>query len=265
MTELSKRVLTAAVGVPLVLAAIYLGDWATVALAAVLSTVAAIEFAGPARAQWGAFWPLPAILSGLAIVGGAGLRGVDGWRDGVLGSLLGLGAWAVLRSSRHQPRAAVAAWSATVAYVLAVPVLYAFIPLLRTYGRPALLWPVLIIWAADSLAYFAGRAWGRHPLAPGVSPGKSWEGFAAGLLAASLAGAGFAHLAGLPLVTTAWQSALLALAGVMGDLFESAFKRAAGTKDSGTILPGHGGVWDRFDSLAFALPVAFWFAGTWTP
>lgn len=263
MTELSKRVVTAAIGIPVVLAAIYVGHWASLGLALALSTVAALEFAGPARAQWGAFWPLPAILAGWAIVAGAGLHGLAGWRDGVVGSLLGLGAWAVLRSARNQPRAAVAAWAATVAYVLAVPVLNAFIPLLRTYGRPALLWPVLVIWAADILAYFAGRAWGRHPLAPAVSPGKSWEGLVAGLAAAALAGAGFAHMAGLPLARTVWQSVVVALAGVVGDLFESAFKRAAGTKDSGTILPGHGGVWDRFDSLAFALPVAFWFVGTW--
>ncbi|MBX6350976.1 MAG: phosphatidate cytidylyltransferase [Clostridia bacterium] len=263
MTELTLRVLTVLVGLPIVLAAVYVGGWAVTALAAAASVLAAIEFQPAARAAWGAYWPLPGILAGLAVVLASGRFGLEGWRDAVVASLLGLAAWAVLRGARRGPEPALRAWSATTAYVLTAPALYAFMPLLRSHGRPALLWPLAVVWVGDAVAYFAGRAFGRRPLAAELSPGKSWEGFLCGLVAAAAAGYGFAWLAGLDPVATAWQSGLLSVAGLFGDLFESAFKRTAGAKDSGRLLPGHGGVWDRFDSLAFALPVALWFEGTW--
>ncbi|MDE1886844.1 MAG: phosphatidate cytidylyltransferase [Gammaproteobacteria bacterium] len=125
-------------------------------------------------------------------------------------------------------------------------------------GRRKLLFLLVLIWAADIAAYFAGRAFGRRKLAPEVSPGKTWEGVAGAtlaLLAAAFAGVfwalpadGYALI--LVCVLAGWLS-------IVGDLSESMFKREAGLKDSGRLFPGHGGVLDRIDSLTAALP-AFW-------
>jgi len=118
-----------------------------------------------------------------------------------------------------------------------------------------------IVWLADTAAYFAGRRFGRHKLAPSVSPGKTWEGVAGGLLGVALyllllQWAGWRETG--PLAGAAgWALALtLTALSVLGDLFESLVKRQAGAKDSGTLLPGHGGVLDRIDGLTSTLPVA---------
>jgi len=124
-----------------------------------------------------------------------------------------------------------------------------------------------IVWVADIAAYFAGRAFGRRKLAPSISPGKSWEGAIAGMLAVAILGmvsAQFALLSGaLPAVllghfgvpAAALILALLAGLSVVGDLFESLLKREAGVKDSGKLLPGHGGALDRIDALIPTMPV----------
>ena len=116
---------------------------------------------------------------------------------------------------------------------------------------------LILVWIADSAAYFVGRAWGRHKLAPAISPGKSWEGAAGGLIGALA----YAIILGLFTRAVAWAPYLAAAAAlfmisIVGDLFESAVKRQAGAKDSGAVLPGHGGVLDRIDSTTAALPVA---------
>jgi phosphatidate cytidylyltransferase len=140
---------------------------------------------------------------------------------------------------------------------------------LRVFAPLFLLAAMASVWVADIAAYACGRAFGRHKLAPAISPGKTWEGAAgagAGVLAYGMA---IAWAAGrLPGTAAAWilfATALLALTAVsiLGDLFESLAKRQAGVKDSGAILPGHGGVLDRIDSLTSTLPlvglaVLFW-------
>lgn len=121
-----------------------------------------------------------------------------------------------------------------------------------------------LIWIADTAAYLAGRAFGRHRLAPRISPGKTWEGAAGGAVA-TLIYAIICALPGAPLggyvqgaVWMPYLAAVLLLCAVsiVGDLFESALKRQAGAKDSGTLLPGHGGVLDRIDSATATLPIA---------
>jgi phosphatidate cytidylyltransferase len=111
------------------------------------------------------------------------------------------------------------------------------------------------VWIADSAAYFAGSAYGRHKLAPAISPGKTWEGVLGAWIAVTLYGLILCWAKGLNLwwVVGLWGITLLS---IMGDLFESLLKRQAGLKDSGSILPGHGGVLDRIDGLLPALPVA---------
>ena len=116
---------------------------------------------------------------------------------------------------------------------------------------------LLLVWIADTGAYFVGRAWGQRKLAPDISPGKTWEGAlggtAAALVYAIILGTFIEGLFWVPYLLAA---ALLAVLSIVGDLFESAAKRQAAVKDSGTLLPGHGGVLDRIDSATAALPVA---------
>ena len=119
----------------------------------------------------------------------------------------------------------------------------------------------LVIMGSDTGAYYTGRALGRHKLAPGISPGKTWEG-AVGGMAASLLMAALAHywfFRELPLKWALGLAALMNVLGVLGDLTESALKRGAGAKDAAQILPGHGGLLDRLDSLLFNAPVLYYF------
>ncbi|WP_312830093.1 phosphatidate cytidylyltransferase [Pantoea anthophila] len=120
-----------------------------------------------------------------------------------------------------------------------------------------LLFVMLLVWGADSGAYMFGKMFGKHKLAPKVSPGKTWEGFLGGLVSSALIALLFATLA--PLTVSAGTLVVCAviatLASVLGDLTESMFKREAGIKDSGNLIPGHGGILDRIDSLTAAVPV----------
>jgi phosphatidate cytidylyltransferase len=120
------------------------------------------------------------------------------------------------------------------------------------HGLELLLWVFLVTWSTDIGAYFVGRAIGKRKLAPSISPGKTVEGLVGGMAVAAVVGGAFALATGLgkPLLILA---PLFALAAQAGDLFESGIKRRAGVKDSGTWLPGHGGVLDRLDGL---VPVA---------
>jgi len=119
-------------------------------------------------------------------------------------------------------------------------------------GFALALWTLAIVWATDIGAYFAGRAIGGPKLAPVISPNKTWAGLGGGMVAAAIVGCLIARLGHLP-TSTCWLAPLLAVAAQIGDLIESGMKRHAGVKDSGRILPGHGGLLDRIDGM---LPVA---------
>jgi phosphatidate cytidylyltransferase len=150
-------------------------------------------------------------------------------------------------------------------------------------GAFLLLYLLLVVWTGDTLAYYAGRAFGRHKLAPRISPGKTWEGAIASLVAAVTVGglmfsyaaqiSGWLYHAGLVTRRHAYLakappgiaavvilSAAINLAAQLGDLIESLIKRGAGIKDSGALLPGHGGILDRIDGLLFAAPVLWCYA-----
>ncbi|MCI1679284.1 MAG: phosphatidate cytidylyltransferase [Ewingella americana] len=120
-----------------------------------------------------------------------------------------------------------------------------------------LLYVMLLVWGADSGAYLFGKLFGKHKLAPKVSPGKTWEGVIGGLVTSALISWLFGRYAPLNVVpvTLLVCSVIAALASVLGDLTESMFKREAGIKDSGNLIPGHGGILDRIDSLTAAVPV----------
>ena len=138
---------------------------------------------------------------------------------------------------------------------------------LHSIAPTVLLSYMAIVWIADSAAYFAGKAFGKHKLAPSISPGKTWEGVAGAMAAVTAYGILWIHYFGWGIPTSVreaplgWVAVLitiwlLSLFSVCGDLFESALKRRAGVKDSGKILPGHGVVLDRIDALIPVLPMA---------
>lgn len=150
-------------------------------------------------------------------------------------------------------------WSALTGWLLIVPT---WLALIRLQEVPWILLAVLgVIWVADTAAYFAGHRWGRRKLAPAISPGKTWEGVAGAAVAVAVYhllvwNLGLRNLMPGSSVPAALLVACLLPLSIIGDLFESLIKRQAGVKDSGTLLPGHGGVLDRIDGLTATLPLA---------
>ncbi|MFP5403089.1 MAG: phosphatidate cytidylyltransferase [Gammaproteobacteria bacterium] len=257
MTPLASRVLTAVlllgVFVPAVL---WAPAWLWGVLMAAVVGLAAFEWArlshfGPrgARAYAGAL-ALAALLAPhwLAAQWGAvqvGLIGLAAAFWLLVAPLWLAGQWRVLHGGAR-------------ALVGAVVLLPTWAALLELHARgPAVLLGIMaIVWIADSAAYFAGRRFGRHKLAPAISPGKTWEGVAGALVALALYAALIGAYAGLPLLSLLAMLAGLLYLSILGDLFESWIKRVSGMKDSGTLLPGHGGVLDRIDALTSTLPIA---------
>jgi phosphatidate cytidylyltransferase len=269
---LVTRILTALALVAAVLAALFLlpsPAWGAVTLGGV--AVAAGEWAnlaGYGRPAWLLF-VTGVLLIGLNLLFSPLAGFARGWPDGVVLAVCGpatvfwilfVPAW--LRG-QWRPRSplvlAIVGWLVLVAAWVAIVELQARSPWLALAA-------MALVWVADIAAYFAGRAFGRHKLAPAISPGKTWEGVYGALTAVALYAVAlvpFASRAGYrgeisAVAVGAWLLLALALAAlsIAGDLFESLQKRQAGVKDSGTLLPGHGGVLDRIDALLPALPLA---------
>jgi phosphatidate cytidylyltransferase len=126
-------------------------------------------------------------------------------------------------------------------------------------GPRLLLFALVITWAGDTVAYFVGRALGKHPFAPHLSPKKTWEGAIAGFAGSLLVGYAFSWWLSTPVPHLLAMAGVGNLAGQAGDLLESAYKRSAGVKDSGALLPGHGGILDRIDALILAIPAVWYY------
>ncbi len=256
---LGVRVAVAAAGIPLMAGAAWLGGWWLFALVLSLSLLGYREFARLADPDgrlapwlWGTagvplvilFFQLPGFppaLAALWLLMLLSLCLVPGFRDPVKAasmSFLGL------------------------AYV---PFLLGHIILIRgcdpAKGFWLLMWTMALVWICDTGAYVTGMLFGKHKLAPSVSPNKTIEGLLGGAVVTVAAGVGLD--AWWRLGFGPWQAMVVALlatvSGTLGDLVESKLKRAAGAKDSGSLLPGHGGVLDRFDSMMFAVPVVYWY------
>jgi phosphatidate cytidylyltransferase len=261
------RVLSAGLLLALVVGTIWLlPTWATAALAVVAAAAGAGELAGMA-AHAGA--PVPrwfvAAAAGL-VVAAFLLHAVPLGPGGepLVAILLALViAAATLTLALGPPSPA----TLTRAAVMTMAPLYLGLPLgviawvQWGIGPAALSWLLAIIAISDSAQYYTGRAFGRTRLAPIVSPSKTREGAAGGLIVAAIAGCllGPLCLPTIPALGSAGMAAALALFGIVGDLFESALKRSVGLKDSSTLIPGHGGILDRIDSHLFAAP-AFYLA-----
>ncbi len=248
-----KRILTAAIAIPVaLLVTLYAPDWLFAVLLGALSALMLDEYFALSAAKGGVRPGRWFLLPGAAVT--VAFAGGPEWiLASLTASVLCLMAASVFDGEIDHALARVASGLSGVAYC---SVLSGFLILL---SRDAVLTVFAIIWAGDTAAYYGGRAFGRHALAAKVSPKKTVEGAAAGLIAG--VGAGVAM--GVWRLGGAWSNLLFvstvtAVAGQIGDLAESALKRSAGVKDSSSILPGHGGILDRLDSLLFAAPVFFW-------
>jgi phosphatidate cytidylyltransferase len=269
---LRQRIITAAILAALFLAALFAlpaVGWTLVA--AVVLVAGAWEWGGFARGgRWGR-----AAYAGATVAVGLVLAGALGLATGRAGALallpiylIAVGFWVIGAPwwlARGPGRAP--AWLILAAgWVVLIPTFLALVHL-RNISPVTLLAFMMLVWIADIAAYFAGHRFGRTKLAPTISPGKTREGLYGALVATALFGVAwftFLHvhvpalLRDLP-GSLAWMIAFviaLTLLSVVGDLFESALKRGAGLKDSGTLLPGHGGVLDRIDALTAVLPAA---------
>lgn len=183
---------------------------------------------------------------------GAAVLFVAWWNPISFAALCGLGLLVLWREWRGLTRGRSPRWTAFGLLYLSAGA--AGLAYLRFENLNILLATLAIVWVGDSAAYLVGRKMGRHKIAPGISPGKSWEGLAASVLVSAATAAWLGSVAPLP---HAVLGAIFALLGLGGDLFESWLKRRAGVKDSGRLLPGHGGLFDRVDAL---LPCAIFAA-----
>ena len=195
-----------------------------------------------------------------ALWGGVVALGFLAGGAAVPGALLGLGAVGYFAGWIFGPGPTAempARWGRVAGAWLLVAVFLGHAVWIRQHGPAAVLFPLLVVWAGDTAAYYVGSAWGRRKLAPLVSPNKSVEGAAASLVAAAVVGGAAGGL--LPAPHTVVAAGVLGLAlnvlAQLGDLAESLLKRCAGCKDSGALLPGHGGLLDRIDALLPVLPV----------
>ncbi len=277
-----QRVLTAAVGIPLALLLIYLGGWYLAAIVSLLSLVGLREYYRLAAACGARVRPVIGYLLALPV-----LLTPPPYQLIPVFALLFL--WALVetvqlavclfrfRGKRFADILQGLPQNETAFGLLYVAWTFAHVTLLRASGQDSvpllgtrfsvaagacrLTLVIVACWATDIGAYAVGSTMGRHKLWPAVSPGKTIEGAVGGLLAAVLVTAFLGWWFGLPVVRGVVLGGLLGVCGQLGDLSQSAFKRRAGVKDSGAILPGHGGVLDRFDSLLINAPVGFYYLG----
>jgi phosphatidate cytidylyltransferase len=278
------RILTAVVLIPLVVALVWWGPPAvTAAAAALVAILALVEFFQLAsRMGLRAFrkWTIfsAALLFyaqySLGLVETHTLSGgVSIVRDAAGGVvsieavlLVFLFGCAAIGLATRQPLADVLpAMAASAAGLIFIALPFSYLVRLNEIGRVGrelVLFTLCLIWAGDMLAYFVGRSLGRIPMAPALSPKKTWEGAMGNMIASLLVGVLFARWMQMDSLTLLVIAGLGNVAGQMGDLIESAYKRGAAVKDSGTLVPGHGGVLDRIDSLILAAPVV-WAAYQW--
>ena len=265
-----KRILTAVVVLPFLIASIVVPFlwWLFVVLAVAAMVLGLWEFYLLAKRLQLKADPAAGYVAGAALVSIALFND----RDAPLLVLLVLIALtigtliaATLRGAPFDKMLASA--GATILGVLYVALLGSHLISIRTgfnpdLSRHLLSFFFLVLMGADAGAYYVGRAFGKHKLAPSISPGKTWEGVIGGVIAA-LAMAALSHFwffRELPLKWILPLAVVMTLVGILGDLAESALKRGAGAKDAANILPGHGGILDRLDSLLFNAPLIYYFA-----
>lgn len=262
---LIQRVITALILAPLVIAGIYLLPFPIYAL--VFWMLAALG-----AWEWARLSGLTTTLAQSAFVAGFALTAALSWWFPASFTVLlwmGAGVWALatilVATYPESARLIERGWFSVILGQMTLLVAWVALLVVRSEpdGASWLLWALLLVWSADIGAYFTGRRFGHHKLAPAVSPGKTWEGFWGGMAASLMIGGGLLVIVGDDVLTGEIAQALLWVAiivglgviSVIGDLFESVLKRTRGVKDSGNLLPGHGGVLDRIDSILAVLPL----------
>lgn len=280
-----KRIITAVILIPVIVALVYLGPaWLVAIVAAVVALLAMREFF-KLSAQMGlrglSLWTMLCAallfysqwLSGMEEVQrlGPGTEIISNVGMGryvsvsVVFLIFLFGAALISTASRvaiADVLPAIAASSAALIFV-AWPFSYlARMDGMLPAGPVLVLFALAIVWAGDTVAYFTGKSIGRTKMAPALSPGKTWEGAVGNIIGSLIVGYFFARWQSGDLAAWLITAALANIAGQIGDLLESSYKRGAGVKDSGAMLPGHGGMLDRVDSLIFAAPVV-WLAAGW--
>ena len=246
---LTTRVATAALLIGALLAALFLlpRPW-LVALLAAICALAGFEWARLCRLGGIGAWA----YAGAMALGLIVLYNTQPWQPAFAVAsafwIVAAPLWMWRGVAAHHSRALAAA-----GFVVLLPAALA----MATLPPLQVLLVLVLVWIADTAAFFAGRRWGRHKLAPSISPGKTREGAVGGLIGAlAYAIICAALVEGLSWLTYLAAAALIAVLSIVGDLFESAVKRQAEVKDSGTLLPGHGGILDRVDSATATLPLA---------
>ena len=256
---LRHRILTAVVGLPLLIAIIWVGDpWFTI-LIATMAAIGSWEFylmASRSKIQpityFGMAWVLLLVLSPHCPYAVTTPFLIT---SAIVISLI----WLLFRSSKEQ---AFNNWAWTMAGILYIGWMLSHWVELRSLeaGKELVFWAMFTTFASDTSAFFVGRAWGKHALAPSISPGKTWEGAIGGLLASIIASLILGTI--FPLPFNYWQTALLgciiSIFAQLGDLVESLIKRNLGAKDAGRLIPGHGGILDRIDSLIFTGVIVYY-------
>jgi phosphatidate cytidylyltransferase len=279
-----SRIFTALVLIPIVLGLVWWGPaWLLAAIAALIAILALVEFfdlgeriamrpfrkwtivcaAGLFYAQYSlGLVETHSLAEGYSIVRSAagGVLSIEAVLLVFIFGAVAIGL--VTRWALHEVLPALSISSAGLLFVV-LPFSYLVrLNEINLVGRKLVLFTLCLVWAGDILAYFVGRGLGRVPMAPALSPNKTWEGALGNLLASLLVGVFFAKWLQVDAVEMLVIAGLANIAGQMGDLIESAWKRGAVVKDSSNLLPGHGGVLDRIDSLILASPVV-WAAYQW--
>ncbi len=283
MSNLAKRLLVAAVGIPLALLLVWIGGWLLALVVALLAALGAAELFAlaektgvrPLRRTGIALAALaPLATWALAAPGGAGSGfGIPVWLFAqwpLIGALLPVLVLTLVLARRAPDQKPLAAAAITLLGPVYCGLLLSALLVIRAGGGAGQSWPatwlvffpLAVTWLCDSFAMWGGKLIGGAKLAPVISPGKTRAGGVAGLLGGTVAGGAYAVLILAPMgfAVGAVQGALigfvLSVVAQVGDLAESLFKREAGVKDSSALIPGHGGVLDRLDSLYFVLPVS---------
>ena len=258
MNEFKKRAFTGAAYVVLTLGAAIAGPWTTFMLFLPVCVIGAREWhrlyhplgegdPGEGRTM---------LLSAIVFIAVGSIPMLEGWTllaaTAMMIAVLVALAFGIMRRGVKDPARAFAGYLATIVYI-ALP--FASVTWLVSIHHYVFIGFMVLLWTSDTGAYLVGRTIGRNKLMPSVSPGKTWEGLLGGVVLTMIVGW---------LLARAWQPAAaffvlpigltVAVMATLGDLLESAFKRARGVKDSGTILPGHGGILDRFDGFLLAAP-----------
>ncbi len=257
MSSLLNRILVGAAVLPVVLGLVWLGGWWMFGLVAVAAALALHEYAGMTKR----LAPLmaAAYLGAALTLVGERLGGVDWMLAGFLSTLLFAFVLKGIAETRPPTTVSVGATVLAVGWIglgLGYAMLLRDIP---GHGRLAAFTVLLSVWAGDTFAYFGGRLLGRHKLAPATSPGKTWEGFVFGTAATIFVSFVALYDQGwVPIWESVVLGAVIALAGPIGDLFESAIKRDMQVKDSGRALGAHGGMLDKIDAVVFGCVAAYY-------